>query len=148
MKTEEQIEFDSATLSALERGVDVLGNVLAEGARLISEGKISQDVIEEKNGAFALCLIEKDDDTVRELHKEQSLIVGRAAPSAPSDWQVADKWLSKTHFSITVDANGVPLLKDLASLNGTFVNDRAVSSSRTLVRGSCIRAGHSLFLFL
>ena len=148
MKTEEQIEFDSATLAATNRATDFLGNVLAEGARLISERKISQDVIAEKTGAFALCLIEGNADSVRELRSGNSLTVGRSGPALPSTWQVADKWLSKAHFRVTVDSNGVPLLEDLASLNGTFVNDRAASSPHTLVRGDCIRAGHSLFLFL
>lgn len=148
MKTEEQIAFNAVTLTAANEEADVLGNILAEGARLISEGKIPHNVIEEKNGSFALCLIERDSDCVRELHSGDSLTIGRSSTPGSANWPVSDKWLSKAHFTVSVDDNGIPRLEDLASLNGTFLNDRAVSSPTPLIRGSCIRAGHSLFLFL
>ncbi len=148
MKNKSNDAIDISATFATTGENNVLGDVLAEGARLIAAGKIPKDVLEERNGCYALCLVEKDGETVRELKPGDSVAVGRAEASAASEWHVADKWLSKAHFKVVVDTDGIPRAEDLESLNGTFINDRRVNGVQFLVRGDCIRAGHSVFLVL
>ena len=56
--------------------------------------------------------------------------------------------MSKEHFRLAIDEDGFASLEDLASKNGVWVNDVPVAGTRLLVRGDCIRAGHSTFLLL
>ena len=58
--------------------------------------------------------------------------------------------VSRRHASIRLVSNGVTttaVLEDLASTNGTFVNDRPVSSSVTLEDGQTIRVGEATLTF-
>jgi DNA-binding winged helix-turn-helix (wHTH) protein len=58
--------------------------------------------------------------------------------------------VSRRHASIRLMSNGVTttaVLEDLASTNGTFVNDRPVSSSVTLEDGQTIRVGEATLTF-
>lgn len=144
-------EIDDCTIgfSAKDREAasSLLGRVLAEGARLISSGLVSDDVVKEQPGAYALCRLESGADEIRELRAPFELTIGRAPSASPGTWHVADKWLSKAHFRISSGADGVPVLEDLDSLNGTSVNDKPLSNRRILRRGDSIAAGHSVFVF-
>ncbi len=126
---------------------ELLGRVLAEGARLISAGVVSEEVVAERPGAYALCRLEKGADEIRELRAPFELTVGRASSASSGTWHVADKWLSKAHFRLSAGTDGVPVLEDLESLNGTSVNDKPLSQRKILHRGDSIAAGHSVFVF-
>ena len=143
-------EIDDRTigLSARERDAasSLLGRVLAEGARLISSGLVSDEVVMEQPGAYALCRLERGADEIRELRAPFELTIGRAPSASQGTWHVADKWLSKAHFRLSSGTDGVPVLEDLDSLNGTSVNDRPLASRKILRRGDSIAAGHSVFI--
>ena len=143
-------EIDDRTIgfSARERDAasSLLGRVLAEGARLISSGLVSDDVVREQPGAYALCRRERGADEIRELRAPFELTIGRAPSASQGTWHVADKWLSKAHFRLSSGTDGVPVLEDLDSLNGTSVNDRPLASRKILRRGDSIAAGHSVFI--
>ena len=129
-----------------EAASGLLGRVLAEGSRLISSGLVSDDVVTEQPGAYALCRLESGADEIRELRAPFELTIGRAPSASPGTWHVADKWLSKAHFRLSSGADGIPVLEDLDSLNGTSVNDKPLSERRILRRGDSIAAGHSVFI--
>ena len=138
---------DAATVQASGKP-QLLGDVLAIGSRLVSEGKIPACVIDGNDGCYAVCRIAEDMDEVRPLRTRDSVTVGRASANTASEWHVDDKWMSKAHVRFSIDENGIPLVEDLESLNGTFVNDVRTTSRRILSRGDCIRAGHSVFIIL
>jgi hypothetical protein len=136
-----------ATLAAHEDNT-LLGNVLAVGARLVSEGSLPQDVVDEEPGAFALCLVTRMGGEVRVLHGGDVIEVGRSPDAAAPCWKVDDPWMSRRHFRVSVDAAGYPWLHGQGAKNGTFVNDRAIEDRSALRRGDVIRAGSSSFLLL
>lgn len=126
----------------------LLGNVLAIGSRLVSEGRIPQDVVEGAHGAFALCLATHTGNEVRVLHQGDAIEVGRSPLATSAQWKVDDPWMSRRHFSVAVGATGTPTLRCLGAKNGTFVNDESVDGCAPLKRGDVIRAGSSSFLVL
>ena len=130
-----------------DAATELLGRVLAEGARLISSGAVSNEVVAEQPGAYALCRLERGAEEIRELRAPFELTIGRAPSASPGTWHVADNWLSKAHFRISSGPDGIPVLEDLDSLNGTSVNDKPLSARRVLHRGDSIAAGHSVFVF-
>lgn len=127
---------------------ELKSNVLAETARLVKEQKLSSKVIDGENGFYALCHITKENETIKEISFNEQCVIGRSNSLNPLDITTNDKWLSKTHFKIFVNAAGVPFIEDLESRNGTYVNDIKIQESKLLHRGDCIRAGHSIFIFL
>lgn len=139
-------EWD-ATLSPLPDPT-LLGNVLTVGARLVAGGLLPAEVVEERPGAYALCLVSREGATVRVLHAGDALEVGRAAGEGPSRWQIDDPWMSARHFAVAVTADGTPELEGFAAKNGLFVNDRAAPPRSVLRRGDVVRAGTSSFLLL
>ena len=70
----------------------------------------------------------------------QMLTIGR---TEWADLAVPDPTMSSTHFSVTVTSNKCQL-KDLGSMNGTFVNGLKVKSA-TLQDGDQITAGETAF---
>lgn len=126
----------------------LLGNVLTVGARLVSGGLLPAEVVEERPGAYALCLVSREGTAVRVLHAGDSLEVGRAPAGEGANWQIADPWMSARHFEISVPADGRAGLKAIAAKNGLFVNDRTAGDGTALRRGDVIRAGTSSFLLL
>lgn len=126
----------------------LLGNVLTVGARLVAGGLLPADVVEERPGSYALCLVSRDGPSVRVLHAGEAIEVGRApSPDAPR-WPIADPWMSARHFAVSVTPDGLPELRSIAAKNGLFVNDRASDALSPLRRGDVIRAGTSSFLLL
>jgi transcriptional regulator with PAS, ATPase and Fis domain len=71
------------------------------------------------------------------------LSIGRASANQVC---VSDPALSRVHFRISPEPNRT-VLRDLESLNGTFVNGVPVRE-RVLEHGDQIKAGHSLFVFV
>lgn len=125
-----------------------LGNVLTVGARLVSGGLLPAEVVEERPGAYALCLVSREGASVRVLHAGESLEVGRAPAGDRATWRIADPWMSARHFAVSVTAGGCPGLQAIAAKNGLFVNDRTAGDGTVLRRGDVIRAGTSSFLLL
>ena len=117
---------------------------------------VKRDQVELSNGSVtvrevirhigAVCVVPVTDDS-RELRAPFELTIGRAPSASPGTWHVADKWLSKAHFRVSAGADGIPVVEDLDSLNGTSVNDRPLTGRRILRRGDAIAAGHSVFVF-
>lgn len=70
---------------------------------------------------------------------EAGLIVGREG-----DVRVPDEFLSRKHFSLTVDDEGQVRIKDLGSRNGTFLNTLPARNTR-VQPGDQIRAGLCVF---
>jgi hypothetical protein len=126
----------------------LLGNVLTVSARLVAEGLLPADVVEERPGAYALCLVAREGPAVRVLHADDALEVGRAPSPDLPHWQIADPWMSARHFAVSVTPDGIPELRSIAAKNGLFVNDRASDALSPLRRGDVIRAGTSSFLLL
>jgi len=126
----------------------LLGNVLTVSARLVAEGLLPAEVVEERPGAYALCLVSRDGTTVRLLHTGDTLEVGRAPSPASANWPVSDPWMSARHFSLAIPPDALPSLRPLAPKNGLFVNDRPAPTLSPLRRGDVIRAGTSSFLLL
>lgn len=137
-----------AAVTMLVEAEELKSNVLAETARLVNEKKLSKEIIEEEVGHYALCYIAKNAETIKEFSFNQQCQVGRAKSLNDLDISTDDKWLSKSHFKIVVDGEGIPIIEDLESRNGTYVNDIKIDERKILHRGDCIRAGHSIFIFL
>lgn len=126
----------------------LLGNVLAIGSRLVAEGAIPRDVVEDSPGAYALCLVARNGSEVRALHAGDEVEVGRNPDASRPSWKVDDPWMSRRHFTVAVDTGGQPWLQSLGAKNGTFINDRAAGDHCALRRGDVVRAGNSSFLVL
>lgn len=81
----------------------------------------------------------------------ERLVVGRSA-NATGDKMVSalkitgDPEIGRTHFEIMRSEDGLFILKDLNSTNGTFVNE-VRQEEAFLVSGSEIRAGKTIFVF-
>jgi FHA domain len=80
----------------------------------------------------------------------KKLLIGRAPKAALSGLssllQIHDDEMSRQHFEIVLTNDGLYLLNDLNSLNGTYVD--SVRQERTvLIGGSEIRAGKTSFIF-
>lgn len=73
---------------------------------------------------------------------ERSYIIGRA-----DDAQITidDEGVSRQHVKLVCYANGVVMLKDLGSTNGTFINGEAVTT-RALADGDRIQVGATAVL--
>lgn len=64
-----------------------------------------------------------------------------------ADIVVADDKVSRKHAEIGLYGPEAYVLRDLASTNGTWVNDRRVSEKCKLTNGDRIRVGDSVLLF-
>jgi DNA-binding winged helix-turn-helix (wHTH) protein len=60
--------------------------------------------------------------------------------------EVKSSTVSRRHARIVIDENGI-VVEDLASKNGTYVNDRRVAAPTPIVDGDQIRVGSLLFTF-
>lgn len=122
----------------------LLGNVLAIGSYLVSNKLIPVDVIENRQGAYALSIATTKNPVIKTLHIGDKLVVGREV--GENGWKVEDPWMSCCHFAILVDDQGVAFLEPYATKNGTFVNDKSVVEFIALKRGDVIRAGNTSFI--
>ncbi|MBO0695275.1 MAG: FHA domain-containing protein [Verrucomicrobia bacterium] len=78
------------------------------------------------------------------------LLVGRAPKrlgnTVGSILPLQDQEMSRQHFEIVLTNDGLYLLNDLKSLNGTYV-DRVRQQTAVLIGGSEISAGNTTFVF-
>ncbi len=73
---------------------------------------------------------------------KKSVLIGRVQ----ADLNVPDADVSRKHAIVEVQDNGQIILRDLASRNGTFVNDARITN-RVLSKGDRIRMGNTTLLF-
>lgn len=73
---------------------------------------------------------------------KRTYTIGRALDA---DFRLDDDGVSRHHAKVVVSSQGVILVKDLGSTNGTFVNDERVST-RPLSEGDVLRLGVSTTL--
>ncbi|MDQ3935520.1 MAG: FHA domain-containing protein [Actinomycetota bacterium] len=78
-----------------------------------------------------------------ELPDDGELILGRAVEASPL---ADDPEVSRRHARIVRDAAGRPVVEDLGSANGTFVNGAPVTSGRVLRPGDRLTLGGSVLL--
>ncbi len=80
----------------------------------------------------------------------ERLLVGRSpkrlANGLGSVLPIQDQEMSRQHFEIVLANDGIYLLNDLKSLNGTYV-DGVRQETAVLIGGSEIRAGRTRFFF-
>ena len=78
------------------------------------------------------------------------LTVGRSpkavANTTESVLALHDQEMSRQHFEIVLTSDGLYLLSDLKSLNGTYI-DGVREQTRVLIGGTEIRAGDTHFIF-
>lgn len=140
----------TSRLAGPDDRVERLGMVLAIGASLVGEGKIPDDVLHEKPGHYAICLIRSETKhEVRTIAPGQTIEVGREE-GEPALWTISDPWLSRHHFRLSVDTErGILRIEDLGSSNGTLVRREPVPmGGRMLIRGDVIFAGRSVWVVL
>lgn len=140
--------FDAGETLPASKDNTLLGNALALGSCLIAKGALPEDVVEGNDGSYALCLVTREGGDVRPLRKGDSIAVGREPESASISWKIADPWMSRRHFRVSVDDTGSLWLHCHGAKNGTFINDHAADGHTPLRRGDVIRAGNSSFLVL
>jgi hypothetical protein len=68
-------------------------------------------------------------------------------PNLKCDLVLSDSTVSKEHCKIKVDENNRVYIYDLASENGTFVNDKEVSGPVELKDNDIIKIGKTKFMF-
>jgi len=123
-----------------------LGVVLGLAAKLVQSGHLPPEVVAEESGCFALVRV-GGPDVPRVLRPGGVLVVGSATGGGSALWQIEnDPWISKRHFRLQIGASGIPVVEDLGSKNGTFLNDVRIHVATPLVRATCLRAGHTSFL--
>ncbi|MEO8093272.1 MAG: FHA domain-containing protein [bacterium] len=87
--------------------------------------------------AETLLVIREGVEAGKEIPLEGSLTVGRAEDA---DLVLDDQGISRTHARLTADPAG-PLIEDLGSTNGTFVNGQRVTGAHRLSGGDEIQMG-------
>jgi putative nucleotidyltransferase with HDIG domain len=90
--------------------------------------------------ARRLDLVLRNTGLVFPLQPEQTLTVGR---TTQCDVQIDDPSVSRRHCTITLVANGLLQVKDLDSINGTFINERPITEA-TARDGDLIRLGAAI----
>lgn len=78
------------------------------------------------------------------LHEGATVTIGR---SANNDIQIAEQHVSRQHATIAYH-NGVFMIEDLGSANGTFVNDHPVKEPFPLCAGDVVRLHTPILYFM
>jgi hypothetical protein len=84
------------------------------------------------------------DDAGRHLLGPKPVVIGRDDDCAIVD---PDRSVSRRHAIVLLQTDGLFLITDLGSTNGTFVNDVRVDSC-VLADGDRVRLGNSVYRFL
>lgn len=129
------------------------GLALNSPANRIGEAPLSpQDVVYfgsfAMSGAFLLdsagISAPEPQSTVRLISGTMPITLGRAAPA---DVILDHPTVSRLHARITPSSNGVWVLEDLGSTNGTFVNGRQVNYAQAVSEADSIALGSFCFQF-
>ena len=135
------------TIPSPRSAIPHFGSLLAYGAKLAASGLLPTEVVEERQGFYALCRIGGHE--IRRISSGMSIAFGRPDKPIPSDWPLPDDpHVSKAHCRVSVGDQGGATVEDLGSKNGTFVNDRRIEAPTPLARGDVLRLGGASFLFL
>jgi predicted component of type VI protein secretion system len=70
---------------------------------------------------------------------DSELVIGRNTEGAGR--LADDKEISRSHARVTLDGEGVCVIDDLGSTNGTYVNGHRISGPQTLLEGDAIELG-------
>jgi FHA domain len=141
----ELIVHSSATISKTNFSTDDVSDRVRSFSELY-------DALTDKPKGAALLFRDPVTTSVRSYRLGEELVVGRLPKNAQrvagSDLVVEDGRMSREHFKITL-TDGFYVLKDLDSLNGTFVNDEthAIKENVILIAGTAIHAGDVVFVF-
>jgi len=92
---------------------------------------------------YILIIFGKEEDLGKEMKIEKEIVVGR---SIKSDFTTDDPLISRKHFVVYPKDRKI-YLKDLDSLNGTFLNQVEISNEKELRSGDIITAGRTVFKF-
>jgi len=72
------------------------------------------------------------------------VVIGR---DESSPIQIVDEAVSRRHLRISPGGDGSYSAEDLASANGTFVNDIRIDTARSLADGDVVRIGSTELMF-
>ena len=75
---------------------------------------------------------------------QDPVVIGR---DEGSPIQIVDEAVSRKHLMISPDAAGSYTAEDLASANGTYVNDVRIGEARPLADGDVVRLGSTELMF-
>jgi len=75
---------------------------------------------------------------------KETMVLGR---DLTADISIGENSISRRHTEFTVKPEGIAV-RDMGSLNGTFVNDQRLDAARSLVDGDLIRCGNTILKFL
>jgi len=75
---------------------------------------------------------------------QDPVVIGR---DDGSPIQIVDEAVSRRHLRISPDGDGSYAAEDLASANGTYVNDVRIGEARTLADGDVVRLGSTELMF-
>jgi pSer/pThr/pTyr-binding forkhead associated (FHA) protein len=92
-------------------------------------------------------------DEVPLVFREVRPAAGRTLPVLPGtigregcDVNLADPEVSRRHAAIQADVgSGAPVVEDLGSRNGTWVNDRRIEAPTPLRAGDTVRLGNTVW---
>ncbi len=99
----------------------------------------------------ALLFQSKDSNEVKYLSIDQRVTLGRLPQSfngtKESILLFSDPEMSRSHFEVE-ESEGLWIIRDLDSRNGTYVNERPVGSETVILKaGDVISAGSTIFFF-
>lgn len=87
-----------------------------------------------------LVFVEQQPVTGRVLPLQASMVIGRD----DCDVVLPDPEVSRRHATLTL-SDGVPLIEDTGSKNGTWVNDRRVLAPTRLAAGDVVKLGNTVW---
>jgi hypothetical protein len=97
--------------------------------------------VRRKSRRFALEFIEPDARLGERVELPERLDIGRGPTSG---LVLDDSYVSGRHASVEYDKEGL-VLNDLGSTNGTYVNEKMISTPTRLKRGDVVQVGSFVF---
>jgi pSer/pThr/pTyr-binding forkhead associated (FHA) protein len=103
-----------------------------------------------KNGKIPTDLSDSLKMPCASIRAQNRLIIGRS-PALPENLietilKISDPEMSRTHFEVVPEKDGLYVVRDLGSTNGVYINGSRTSED-PLVAGTEIRAGNTMFFF-
>lgn len=140
-----QLVFES---QLTQRKIETFADAVFERVRKFSA---FYEALPEKPAGVALLCQEHGSTSVIAHPIGQKLTVGRLSKSNQhpdgADLTLKDAEMSRTHFEIS-PTDGLHVLRDLDSRNGTYVNGHRQTGRETILKGGdTILAGNTIFVF-
>jgi hypothetical protein len=92
---------------------------------------------EDDDGGIALVFVQEKPDAGGEHPVEDGMTIGRT----DGDVLLPDPQVSRRHAVVRLDDDSRPVIEDLGSTNGTYVNEEPVTGPRRLEVGDVVRFG-------